>query len=354
MFAGFGGASFSLKKAGIDFECVGFSEIDKDAIRNYIQNHSCHHIINYGDCTKIDTNELPDFDLLTGGFPCQSFSAAGKRMGEQDTRGTLFHEIIRIAEVKKPKYILLENVKGLTTKRHKQTFTKMLSELSRIGYYVQWKVLNSKDYGIPQNRERVFFVCFRNYVDCAKFRWPCQEILKIFLKDILEEDVDEKYFLKKEKSDELIKDLIFKQKFSKKERKIIQLNKPSHSNNRVYDPNGISPTLRSMSSGGNIQPFIIASRGRYVKNKDNKKITKQNAEPRFDGLTNTITSVQKDNYVADKLRVRKLTEKECFRLMGFLDDQIKLKDIKKTQKYKLAGNGWDINLISKILKEMIR
>jgi len=157
MFAGYGGAEFSLKKAGIEYECIGFSEIDKYAIQCFEQNHKGK---NFGDCTKINPNELPDFDLLTGGFPCQSFSVAGKGLGELDTRGTLFNEIIRIAEVKKPKMMLLENVKGLTNKPHRATFEKILSELDRIGYVVKWKVLNSKEYGIPQNRERVIFCLF--------------------------------------------------------------------------------------------------------------------------------------------------------------------------------------------------
>lgn len=113
MFAGYGRASFALNKVGIDFKIVGVSEIDKYAKQYYTQNHKGYH---YGDCTKIDPKEIPDFDLLTGGFLSQSFSVADKGMGELDTRGTLFHEIIRIVEVKKPKYMLLENVKGLTFK----------------------------------------------------------------------------------------------------------------------------------------------------------------------------------------------------------------------------------------------
>ena len=170
MFAGKGGASFALKKAEIPFECIGYSEINKDAIICYELNHP--NIKNYGDCKKINPEELPDFDLLTGGFPCQSFSAAGKGLGEQDTRGTLFNEIIRIAEVKKPRYMLLENVKGLTFKKHKATFNKIISELNRIGYSVTWRVLNSKEHGIPQNRERIWFVCFRNGVGLLDFKFP--------------------------------------------------------------------------------------------------------------------------------------------------------------------------------------
>ena len=474
MFAGYGGASFALKKADIDFQCVGYSEIDKFAIQCYEQNHEVFpkHIlpsyelqiknnrfypINYGDATKIDPNELPDFDLLTGGFPCQAFSVAGKNKGELDPRGTLFYDIIRIAEVKQPKFMLLENVKGLTNKRHKATFEKILSELDRIGYWVYWQVLNSKEYGIPQNRERVFFICVKkstdNHKHFVRFKLPERERLKIFLKDILEEEVEEKYYLDDKRVNQLIKNVkekgkwntnpsgngmsgninkdniaktitssdwkdaqkiiqigMIKQKCKKRVHetpkeinqflrlnkglftiseiasrlnipktqvehyfrtdssraipspdiwkklkslllfdddydkqvteiyekeiefessrrvysddgcsptisstnadKIIQLNNPTHSNNRIYSEEGISPSLNTMQ-GGDRQPFI-----------------------------------------SNEFRVRKLTPKECFRLMGFLDDEINLEGLSNTQRYKLAGNGWDINLVSKIFKQM--
>jgi len=554
MFAGYGGASFALKKAGIPFECVGYSEIDKYAIQCWEQNHSiCNtycsdgisrsYPLNYGDCTKINPNELPDFDLLTGGFPCQAFSVAGKMQGELDSRGTLFNEIIRIAEIKKPKYMLLENVKGLTSKKFKDTFNKILSELDRIGYSVRWEVLNSKDYGVPQSRVRVWFVCYRNDNNGSypwkDFQFPQKEELKIFLKDILEDEADEKYYLKEEQVKRLLpnqeisysidanyaKGINVEQFIKKKRRQLIQVNNPTHSNDRVYSSDGISPTLNTMS-GGNRQPFIVASRGRNPSDRTTGSPTKQRLEPKFDGTSNCISTVQKDNYVcepeiknigminqickkrnydtpkdinyflkkhkknftiqeisdkinipktqvehyfrtdssraipspevwnklkdllnfndtwdkqvtdiyekevtfesarrvydavgisptisstnADKIiriknatskgyqearpydginleqpnsntrrgrvqlqsnstlqcndlravvtedfRIRKLTPKECFRLMGFLNDEINLDGISNSQRYKLAGNGWDINLVSKIFKEVL-
>ncbi len=536
MFSGFGGASFALKKAGIDFECVGYSEIDRFAIQCYEQNHNNQEypdamgnfsepIKNYGDCTKINPNKLPDFDLLTGGFPCQSFSVAGKGQGEQDTRGTLFNDIIRIAEIKKPRYILLENVKGLTTKRHAATFQKILSELQRIGYQVEWKVLNSKEHGIPQNRERVFFVCWNlckmNFIEFCNFKFPEKEELEIFLKDILEKEVDEKYYLKNKQTKKLLStgwkqkeisntirsggrqslnkkhtwdivqvgminqtcqkrihntpkeineflreyklpftlqqiadkinipktqvehyfrldksraipspeswdklkeflnfpDTYDKQvteiyekeiKFESTRRvysdkgcsptisstnadKIIQINNPTHSNNRVYSDEGVSPSLNTMQ-GGHRQPFIVASRGRNPENPSDRTAgnkVEQRLEPKFDGTSNTISTVQKDNYVGEpaiiqrprgfnkgglktecptinsnywqqnnflfnNCRIRKLSPTECFRLMGFLDDQINLEGLSNTQRYKLAGNGFEINLVSKIFKEMFK
>jgi len=136
--------------------CIGFSEIDKYAVSIY-QKHFPNHK-NYGDITLINEKELPDFDLLVGGFPCQSFSIAGKRGGFEDTRGTLFFDIARIVREKQPRLLLLENVKGLLSHDKGQTFLTILSTLDDIGYDVQWQVLNSKNHGVPQNRERVFII----------------------------------------------------------------------------------------------------------------------------------------------------------------------------------------------------
>lgn len=135
--------------------CVGYSEIDKYAIQIY-EKHFKHK--NFGDITTIDPKDLPDFDLLVGGFPCQSFSIAGKRRGFKDTRGTLFFEISRIIRNKQPRLFLLENVKGLLSHNDGRTFRVIISELVDLGYDVEWQVLNSKNFGVPQNRERVFIV----------------------------------------------------------------------------------------------------------------------------------------------------------------------------------------------------
>lgn len=136
--------------------CVGYSEIDKYAVQIY-QHHFPEHK-NYGDITKINAAELPDFDLLVGGFPCQSFSIAGKRKGFEDTRGTMFFEIARIIREKRPRFLLLENVKGLLSHDQGATFFTIITTLDELGYDLQWQVLNSKNFGVPQNRERVFIV----------------------------------------------------------------------------------------------------------------------------------------------------------------------------------------------------
>jgi site-specific DNA-cytosine methylase len=148
--------------------CIGFSEIDKNAINIYKHHFPGHH--NYGSATEINAAELPDFDLLVGGFPCQAFSIAGKRLGFDDTRGTLFFEIARILREKRPGQFLLENVKGLLSHDNGNTFKTIISTLVELGYCVEWQVLNSKHYGVPQNRERVFIHGFRE--GCGRQVFP--------------------------------------------------------------------------------------------------------------------------------------------------------------------------------------
>jgi DNA (cytosine-5)-methyltransferase 1 len=128
--------------------CAGYSEIDKYAIKVYERQFNGHK--NYGDATRIDPKELPDFDLLVGGFPCQAFSIAGKRAGFNDTRGTLFFDIARILAEKRPRHLVLENVKGLLSHDSGKTFQTILGVLSDLGYRVEWQVLNSKDFGVPR------------------------------------------------------------------------------------------------------------------------------------------------------------------------------------------------------------
>lgn len=366
MFSGYGGAEFGLKKANIPYEVVGFSEVDKYAIQCYEQNHG--DIKNFGDCTKINPEELPDFDLLTGGFPCQAFSVAGRGDGELDPRGTLFYDIIRVAEEKQPKYILLENVKGLLSETHETTFKKILSELKRIGYHVRWQVFNSKDYGIPQNRERIFFICFKDTCEAWTYIVPKKDPLQLLLKDILEDVVDEKYYLSEDQMIRLLErteveippmeDPSAFDVYNKKIKtdgicptltephhnslRIVQVNDPIHSNDRVYSSEGLSPTINTMQ-GGNRQPFILSQPLKFL-NRNQK-----NLQGRYSGCIDSCNT----NGVRINSTIRKLTPKECFRLMGFLDDRINLKGISNSQRYKLAGNGWDINLVSKIFKKML-
>ena len=191
MFAGYGGASFALKKAGVPFKGVGYSEIKKAAIKCYEINHS--GVPNYGDCTLIEPDKLPDFDLLCGGFPCQTFSMAGKRAGFEDARGTLFNEIIRIASIKKPKFMLLENVEGLLIHDDRNSLRVIVHAIEKAGYYVIYKVLDSSEYGTPQTRRRLFFICrYSRPWGFNEFKWPEYFSFKR-LSAVLENDVSINY-----------------------------------------------------------------------------------------------------------------------------------------------------------------
>lgn len=321
--------------------CVGYSEIDKYAIQVYEHRFPNHK--NYGDITKIDTAELPEFDLLVGGFPCQTFSVAGKRAGFLDeTRGTLFFELARILDAKKPSYFVFENVKGLLSHGQGSTFSTIIATLDELGYDLQWQVLNSKDFGVPQNRERIYLV--------GHLRGkPRPQIFPIFPEP--GEDIKE-------------------------------ITRGVPQAERVYDGSGVSPTLDT-AQGGNRQPKIIASRGRY----DENGKTVQMLEERPDDLSNTLTSVQKDNMVISKTirvggaksphgskqnwdsyeiegQIRRLTPKECERLQGFPDDWTAygsmgklvrgLHVVSDSQRYKMCGNAVTVNTVEAVFNEFYK
>ena len=195
LFSGIGGPEKALKRLGIEYELVGYSEIDKYASKSYSAVHEESEIKNYWDITKINGAELPDFDLLTWGFPCQDISIAGKQAGiHKGTRSGLYYDGLRILKAKKPKYSLIENVKALTSKKFADTFESILKDLDEAGYNNYWQVLDAKDYGIPQHRERVFIVSIRKDIN-QEFVFPEKEELKLKLKDLLEDEVEEKYYL---------------------------------------------------------------------------------------------------------------------------------------------------------------
>jgi len=155
MFCGIGGFRLGLERTG--WKCVWSNDVDKYACQVYRKNFGCRELVEC-DIRSVDVDSVPEHTLLTAGFPCQSFSLAGKRKGFEDARGTLFYDIARVAAVKRPSLLLLENVKGLLSNDEGRTFAKILQTLDELGYDVEWQVLNSKHFGVPQNRERVFIV----------------------------------------------------------------------------------------------------------------------------------------------------------------------------------------------------
>jgi DNA (cytosine-5)-methyltransferase 1 len=251
-FSGIGAFEKALERLEIPHETVFYCEIDKYASKAYSLIHDISENFNLWDITKVDETKLPDFDLMTWGFPCQDISVAGKQAGiiEGETRSGLYHDGLRILRYKKPKYSIIENVKNLVGKKFQAEFNQMLCDLEDAGYRSYWQVLNAKDYGIPQNRERIFIVSVRKDVDQG-FMFPQPFDNGLRLKDLLEDEVDEKYYISQEKTEKLLAGLIGKDMSDG----IISLNpkredgKQTYQQDRVYDTDGLMTTLSAQLSG---------------------------------------------------------------------------------------------------------
>ena len=385
MFSGIGGFEYGLQQSKHDFENVGYSEIDKYAVSIYERNYPNH--TNYGDATKINTKNLQDFEFLVGGFPCQAFSIAGKRKGFNEARGTLFFEIARVLKDKKPKYFLLENVKGLLSHEGGATLQTIFEVLDELGYDVSWAIYNSKDYGVPQNRERIFI---KGYI-----RGECgQEVLSIpRVNKSVDEPMSNTYYGVRagrvHKEDEIMNTLSC-QGQNGGGSQLIQLNnnKKRSQGSRIYDDSGLAVTLNAAGNNnyyrinkvGNIRPNEKSQGGidynpnelsptecvgQYkdpikivqpiltpdrLKKRQNGRRMKDDGEPMF-----TLTA-QDIHGVYDGMTVRKLTPIECERLQGFPDNWTKYgKDgelISDTQRYKCCGNAVTTTVITAIVDEM--
>lgn len=305
-FAGFGGASFGLKKNKIPHEIIGYSEIDKFASELYELNHPGS--FNYGDISKIDSKTLPDFDLLTGGFPCQPFSNAGKGMGEDDERGQLIWDVIRICKEKKnkPKYILLENVKGFASKRYEKTREKLFRELHEMGYSVVSAVLNSANYGNSQTRQRFWILAIhkskRNIDDFFEIPFSSK---KVKFSDFLDKVPSKDLYLTQAQCKHLIK-----------------------------------------KHGVNLNVTTSLCLDIY-----NKKIKYDEScitltEPHHNGLR-VVEPMVGENY-----KVRKLSVEEMFKLMGLTKNDIKTDGFSYFQLAKRAANGWDVIVVRKLFKKL--
>lgn len=256
LFSGIGAFEKALENLNVPFELVAFCEIDKYAAKSYCAIHSVDESKNLGDITKVDETKLPkDIDLLTYGFPCQDISLAGKQQGlfNEDgtqTRSGLFFEALRIIEGTKPKIAIAENVKNLVSKKFTEQFQIVLDSLEEAGYNNYWKILNAKDFGVPQNRERVFIVSIRKDIDHGLFQFPEPFPLKKRLKDVLETEVDEKYYLDGKY------ETITKVNDNYSIMNGGTIGKMHDISRRVYDENATSPTIPTCA-GGNIQPKVL-------------------------------------------------------------------------------------------------
>jgi len=336
MFTGIGGFERGISLSLQDAHCVGYSEIDKYAIQTF-EHRFGKEIKNYGDATKINTAELPDFDLLVGGFPCQAFSLAGKRAGFEDTRGTLIFDVVRVLRDKRPRHFVLENVKGLLSHEGGKTFAAILEILTDTGYDISWSIHNSKNYGVPQNRERVYLIG-----------------------NLRGERRPQVFPLRASNQEATVSNTIRtggQGSLSKKHAwDLIQINKPVHSNDRVYSDEGISPTLNTMQ-GGNRQPFIrvvSATKTGYEEAEVGDGINIGAA-----GSTTRRGRVQKeaaqtlntsgDVGTFDGVRIRRLTPTECERLQGFPDGWTLGSD---SQRYKQCGNAITVNVVEHVVRSI--
>lgn len=319
------GQRTELGLQGLDV--VGYSEIDKHAIKVYERHFP--NVKNYGDITKINAKELPDFDCLVGGFPCQAFSIAGKRRGFEDTRGTLFFDLARILREKQPRYFVFENVKGLVSHDQGNTFRTIITTIDELGYDCQWSVLNSKNHGVPQNRERIIIVGHLRVT-------PRPQVFPIggSLRENLEPN--------QERTSDIFPTIRATHYKSGDNQPVIrQVNNPVHSNNRAYDASGISPALNTMQ-GGNRQPKVLA-----------KTI-------RTGGRSSPHGSKQNwDSYEVNGT-IRRLTPLECERLQAFEDNWTKYGvesdgttvEISDTQRYKMCGNAVTTNVIRAVFERI--
>lgn len=308
LFAGIGGFRYALESFGC--KCVFSSECDKFCQESYNLNFGD---IPYGDITKIDEKDIPNFDILCGGFPCQPFSVSGKQKGFADTRGTLFFDIVRIVAYHKPKVIFLENVKNLKAHNGGATFEVISNTLNELNYNIYYKVLNSKNFGLPQNRERITIVCIRKDIDNGNFEFPkgSNDFKTIF--DIKEDDdKTEKYIINRT-------DINIDQEKLKNAIKNGKVNKPVQigiigkggQGNRIYHENGIGITLAASSGGA------ASKTGAY--------------------------------YINGK--VRKLSPREAARLQGFPEEFIIIEN--ENQALKQFGNSVPISLLKAVFAGLI-
>lgn len=407
LFAGIGACSKALTNLDIEHRIVDAVEIDKFAIRSFNAIHDTS--FEPQDIREWDKNI--EVDLIMHGSPCQDFSIAGRGAGgdkNSGTRSSLMYETLRIVEKLMPKFVIWENVPNILSAKHKHNFDAYLSAMEHLGYSSRYQVLNAKDYGVPQNRKRVFTVSILNpmidnfkfpnqtdgNIDIEKmfdlpkevvkdnerqrrvystngisptilnrtdspkivdFKFPKAKPLTNRLADILEDKVEEKYYLNDEQVSKFkVREVSQTIRTSGRGSidRIIKVGdldiKGNDQIKRVYSDKGVSPTLNTMQ-GGHRQPKIVASRGRGKNNV-------QRIEPRKDELTNSLTTVQKDNYVIGApLRIRKLTPKECWRLMGFSDTGFEnaQRVNSNTQLYKQAGNSIVVNVLEAILTNLL-
>lgn len=308
-FSGIGGFELGI---GRDHECIGFSEIDKYAVQIY-QKHFPEHK-NHGDITKINAEELPDFDLLVGGFPCQAFSIAGKRKGFDDTRGTLFFDLARILRAKQPRLFVFENVKGLLSHDNGRTFSTIISTLDELRYDLQWQVANSKNHGVPQNRERIIIVGHLRGT-------PRPEVFPFRESDGFFEKTDI------EKQGNTIAGTV----------RPGMSGIPGSGETYVCIPEATKKGYAEAHVGQSINLSVMGSATR---------------RGRVSDVAQTLDTGMQQHTLTSDMRIRRLTPVECERLQGFPDGWTE--SVSDTQRYKTLGNAVTVNVIRDVMEKLLK
>lgn len=382
LFSGIGAFEKAMQNLRIPYDLIGYCEIDKHASKSYSLIHHVPESKNFGDITKIDETKLPkDIDFISYGFPCQDISIAGNLKGFEDeegnkTRSGLFFDALRIITHTQPQFAIAENVKNLTSARFKKEFDIVLRSLEEAGYNNYWKVLDASDYGIPQHRERVFIVSIRKDVDHGLFRFPDPMELKTKMIDLLEDKVDDKYFLSEAMWDYCLGRGAKKTKFPRKERFLSNINRPNQDvANTINVTPGTNPVDNFIKLRNGYVTFEDFTEETELKFLKIKEATKKGYTEAYEGdsvnlsypnsttrrgrvghqVAQTLTTspmmggvVMKD----DELMIRKLTPKECMRLTGFTDeDWQSLVDgkVSDTQIFHASGNSIVVDVVECIL-----
>ena len=377
LFGGIGACSKALERLGIEYEIADYVEIDKYAVKSF----NAIHNTNFEPQDICEWDKDIEVDLIMHGSPCQDFSLAGKQAGgdkDSGTRSSLMYETIRIVSKLKPKYVIWENVKNLLSKKHRHNFDAYLETMEQLGYTNYYQVLNAKDYGIPQNRERVFTISIRNdskpcvnewfpsavfYDETIDFEFPPKQELKLELKDMLEDEVDEQYYL----TDSMLK--TYQREFGSK--------------GKMQNKKCCDTLTASMGTGGGNVPLTVKENSVYsetekklftetgnIKRYINSDVVDEFKEgqmattsfpngyghgPRTHDESICLNCIDKPS-VKQNSQIRKITPKECWRLMGFDDEDYEKasKVNSNTQLYKQAGNSIVVNVLEAILRNLIK
>lgn len=359
MFSGIGAIEYALKRMGLNTEIVFASDNDKFVKESYFHNYDIEDSDWYSDVHDIDGSKYAgEIDLLVGGSPCQSFSMVGKRLGLEDTRGTLFYEFARVVKESQPKVFIYENVKGLVNHDKGKTFEVIKATFDELGYKYHYTLLNAKNYGIPQHRERIFVVGFK---EDYGFTFPEPIPLESTMQDFLEDFTDSKYYLKE-------KGVKFVTSSKNRKKRYTQINGDialCQKANQQFNWHGDFVFEHSSKPSANEFIFDVKSvEEKYYLSEKLKSYVLSSGTKNFKTSTETDLKVARpllqtmhkmhragvDNYVSHTGRIRKLTPRECLRLMGFDDDFNQV--VSDTQMYRQAGNSIVVDVLIAILKRM--